>query len=257
VSEVLVEARGPVLWISINREDRRNAMNDAVIAGISAGLAQASSDPSIRAVVLTGVGERAFCAGADLSTHSGSFQYDYSKVGLPFVSLMKQARDLTLPLIARVNGHALAGGLGMVGMCDMGVAADHARFGMPEVKVGIFPMQIMAVLKNLIPPRKLYELALTGEPIDAAEALSLGLVNYVVPRGGLDEKLGWLLDRLLDKSPTAIRRGKYAMRHIEALDFDHAAAFMEAQIGTLALTEDAAEGRRAFNEKRQPVWPGR
>ncbi|MBN8909978.1 MAG: enoyl-CoA hydratase/isomerase family protein [Rhodospirillales bacterium] len=257
MSDVLIEPRGAVLWIIINREERRNAMNDAVVDGISAGLTRAGEDPAIRAVVLTGVGDRAFCAGADLSAGSGSFQYDYSKVGLPFVKLMKQARDLTLPLIARVNGHAMAGGLGMVGMCDMAIAADHARFGMPEVKVGIFPMQIMAILQKIIPPRKCYEMALTGEPIDAAEALTLGLVNHVVPKAELDAKVDWLLGRLLDKSPTAIRRGKYAMRQTEALDFDHAAVFMEGQIGTLALTEDAAEGRRAFIEKRKPDWPGR
>jgi len=257
MSEVLVEKRDAVQWITINREERRNAMNDAVVFGIADGLTAATDDPDIRAVVLTGAGDRAFCAGADLSAGSGSFQYDYSKVGLPFVRLMKQARDLTLPLIARVNGHAMAGGMGMMGMCDMAIAVDDARFGMPEVKVGIFPMQIMAVLQRLIPSRKLYEMALTGEPIDAREALDLGLLNYVVPRAELDAKLDWLLARLLDKSPTAIRRGKYAMRTTESMNFDQSAVFMEAQIGTLALTEDAAEGRKAFIEKRKPDWPGR
>ena len=257
MSEVLVEKRGAVQWITINREERRNAMNDAVVFGIADGLTAATDDPDIRAVVLTGAGDRAFCAGADLSAGSGSFQYDYSKVGLPFVRLMKQARDLTLPLIARVNGHAMAGGMGMMGMCDMAISVDDARFGMPEVKVGIFPMQIMAVLQRLIPSRKLYEMALTGEPIDAREALDVGLLNYVVPRTELDAKLDWLLARLLDKSPTAIRRGKYAMRTTESMNFDQSAVFMEAQIGTLALTEDAAEGRRAFIEKRRPAWPGR
>lgn len=257
MNQVLLEKRGAVQWIIINREERRNAMNDAVMDGIGAGLTSASNDPAIRAVVLTGAGDRAFCAGADLSASAGSFKYDYSKVGLPFVKLMKQARDLTLPLIARVNGHAMAGGLGLLGMCDMAVGANTARFGMPEVKVGVFPMQIMAVLQRLIPSRKLYEMALTGEPIDAAEALELGLLNYVVPPAELDAKLEWLLNRLLDKSPTAIRRGKYAMRQTEALDFDHSAVFMEGQIGILALTEDAEEGLKAFNEKRPPNWPGR
>ena len=257
MNEVLLEKRGHVLWISINRPERRNAMNDAVIEGISAGFTTATHDPDIRAVVLTGVGEKAFCAGADLSAGSGSFKYDYSKVGLNFVQLMKDARNLTLPLIARVNGHAMAGGMGMLGMCDMAIASDHAIFGMPEVKVGIFPMQIMAVLQRLIPSRKLYEMALTGEPISAAEALELGLLNYVVPAAELDAKTDWLLSRLLDKSPTAIRRGKYAMRTTEQLNFDQAAVFMEAQIGTLALTEDAAEGRAAFIEKRKPLWTGR
>jgi enoyl-CoA hydratase/carnithine racemase len=257
MNEVLVEQRGPALWIIINREERRNAMNDAVVSGIAAGLTRATEDASVRAVVLTGAGSRAFCAGADLTTGAGSFKYDYSRVGLPFVKLMKQARDLTLPLIARVNGHAMAGGLGLLGMCDMAVASDAARFGMPEVKVGVFPMQIMAVLQRLIPSRKLYEMALTGEPIDAAEALTLGLLNYVVPADALDAKVEWLLGRLMDKSPTAIRRGKYAMRVSEQLNFDQSAVFMEGQIGTLALTEDAAEGLAAFNEKRLPNWPGR
>jgi enoyl-CoA hydratase/carnithine racemase len=151
----------------------------------------------------------------------------------------------------------MAGGLGLIGMCDMAISVDTARFGMPEVKIGIFPMQIMAVLQRLIPPRKLYEMALTGEPVTAAEALEIGLLNYVVPASALDLKLDWLLARLLDKSPTAIRRGKYAMRITEQLNFDQSAVFMESQIGTLALTEDAAEGRAAFIEKRAPVWPNR
>ena len=257
MNQVLIEKRGAVQWIIINREERRNAMNDVVCERIMEGLAAATNDPDIRAVVLTGAGDKAFCAGADLSAGSGSFKYDYSKVGVPFVQLMKAARNLTLPLIARVNGHAMAGGMGMLGMCDMAIAVDNARFGMPEVKVGVFPMQIMAVLQRLIPNRKLYEMALTGEPVTAAEALDLGLVNYVVPAAELDTKLTWLLNRLLDKSPTAIRRGKYAMRQTEDLSFDNAAVFMEAQIGVLALTEDAAEGRAAFIEKRTPNWPGR
>ena len=257
MAEVLYEKRGAVRWIVINREERRNAMNDAVVHGVMDGLTEASADPDARAVVLTGAGDRAFCAGADLSAGSGSFQYDYSKVGLPFVKLMKQARDLTLPLIARVNGHAMAGGMGMIGMCDMAIAADNARFGMPEVKIGIFPMQIMAVLQRLIPGRKLYEMALTGEPITAAEALEIGLLNYAVPPAELDAKVEWLLNRMLDKSPTAIRRGKYAMRQTEHMRPDDAGYFMEGQIGTLALTEDAAEGRKAFIEKRAPKWTGR
>jgi methylglutaconyl-CoA hydratase len=257
MSDVLIEKRGAVQWITIDREARRNATNDAVTDAIATGLTAASADADIRAVVLTGAGDKAFCAGADLSAGSGSFQYDYSKVGLSFVKLMKQARDLTLPLIARVNGHAMAGGLGLIGMCDMAISVDTARFGMPEVRVGIFPMQIMAVLQRLIPPRKLYEMALIGEPVTAAEALEIGLLNYVVPPETLDAKVDWLLARLLDKSPTAIRRGKYAMRFSEQLTFDQAAVFMESQIGTLALTEDAAEGRAAFIEKRSPVWPNR
>jgi methylglutaconyl-CoA hydratase len=255
--ELLIETRGDVLWLTINREERRNAMNAVVIDGILAALTRAEAESKVRAIVLTGAGNRAFCAGADLTPNSGQFTYDFSSVDVPFIRLLKLARDISIPLIARVNGHVMAGGLGFVGMCDMAVAVEGARFGMPEVKVGVFPMQIMAVLQRLIPPRKLAEMALTGEPIDAAEALALGLVNYVVPAVDLDTKLDWLLGRLLDKSPTAIRRGKYAMRQTESMDLEQSLSFMAAQIGLLSMTEDAAEGRRAFNEKRAPVWTGR
>jgi methylglutaconyl-CoA hydratase len=255
MSELLVEKRGAVQWITINREARRNAMNDNVMFGIMDALSAAATDADIRAVVLTGSGNRAFCAGADLS--ADSHEHDFSRPGVPFLRLMKQALDLTLPLIARVNGHAVAGGLGFVAMCDMAIAADHARFGIPEAKVGIFPLQVMAVVQRLIPARKLYELALTGELISAQEALEIGLLNYVVPAANLDEKVEWMLGRLLDKSPGAIRRGKFALRRAEDMSFDESAAFMEAQSELSALTEDATEGRQAFMEKRPPAWKGR
>ncbi len=176
---------------------------------------------------------------------------------MPLVRLLAQARACPLPLIARVNGHVMAGGMGLLAMCDLAIAADHARFGLPEVRVGLFPMQVMAVLHRLVPPRVLAEMALTGEPIDAAEAWRVGLVNHVVPGAELDAKVEWLLDRLRDKSPTGIRRGKVAMRQIEAMTLEQSLAFMEAQIGLLSMTEDAAEGRAAFVEKRAPRFSGR
>lgn len=245
-----------VVWITIDREHRRNAIDDATVLAISAALAQAEAEDA-RAVVLTGAGTRAFCAGADLASGSGSFQYDFSRPGVPLVRLLAQARACPLPLIARVNGHVMAGGMGLLAMCDLAIAADHARFGLPEVRVGLFPMQVMAVLHRLVPPRVLAEMALTGEPIDAAEAWRVGLVNHVVPGAELDAKVEWLLDRLRDKSPTGIRRGKVAMRQIEAMTLEQSLAFMEAQIGLLSMTEDAAEGRAAFVEKRAPRFSGR
>ena len=254
---LLTELRDKVMWITINREDRRNAMNAEVTTRIARALSLAVEGGEARAIVLTGSGDRAFCAGADLTPDSGSFRFDHSKLGSPFASLLKAAKDLPLPLVARVNGHCMAGGMGLLGMCDLAVAAETARFGMPEVKVGVFPMQIMSVLRDIIPPRKLYEMALTGEAVTAAEALEIGLINYAVPPAELDAKLAWLLGRILDKSPTAIRRGKNAMRQVDAMNFDQAIAYLEAQISILALTEDAAEGRRAFNEKRAPQWTGR
>jgi enoyl-CoA hydratase/carnithine racemase len=140
-------------------------------------------------------------------------------------------------------------------MCDMVVSAPHAVFGLPEVKVGIFPAQVLSVIGNLLPRRVLAEMCLTGEPISAAQALEYHLVNQV--SDDLDAGVQALLGRMLDKSPAAIRRGLYTMKKIEAMAFEESMAFTESQIGLFALTEDAAEGQLAFREKRKPVWTGR
>lgn len=252
-----VELRDRVMRLTITREARRNAMNAEVQHGIAAALRRAVAGGEVGVVVLTGAGDRAFCAGADLAPGATAFAQDFSRIGTPFTDLLRQVRELPLPLIARVNGHCMAGGMGLMAMCDLVVAADHALFGLPEVKVGVFPMVVTSVLRALMPERAFAEMALTGEPITAAEAHRLGLVNHVVPAAALDAKVDWLAGRLLDKSPTAIRRGKYALRRTEAMSFEEALAFLETQIGVLALTEDAREGRAAFNEKRRPAWTGR
>jgi enoyl-CoA hydratase/carnithine racemase len=255
MSEVQVETRGHALWITINRPDRRNAMNEAVIHTIGSTLTQVGKDPSVRAVVITAVGEKAFCAGADLQTGS-SFKFDYATPSLPYANLLRAAHAATVPLVARVNGSCMAGGMGLLAMCDMAVAADHAMFGLPEVKVGVFPMQVLSVLQSMIPARALYELCLTGEPVDAREAKAIGLVNHVVPYAELDAKVEWLLARLLDKAPSAIRRGRYVMRRIQGMPFEQSISFTESQIGLLSMTEDAKEGLLSFREKRKPAWTG-
>lgn len=256
-NEILYDKRGHTVWLTINRAERRNAINAGVIAGIADGLRQAAADAEVRAVVLTGAGEKAFCAGADLSGGTSTFGRDFSQPNSPFADLLRQVHNLNLPIVARVNGVCMAGGMGLMGMCDLAVAAEHAVFGLPEVKIGVFPMQILSVLQPLLHPRDLYELCMTGEPIDAARAREIGLVNYTAPSPALDEKLDWLLGRIVDKSPTAIRRGKYALRTIAGMTFEQSIAFTEGQIGLAAMTEDAREGVTAFNEKRKPVWPGR
>lgn len=253
---VLLERRGAAYWITLNRPDKRNALNQAVIDGIRAGYANAHADPQVRAIVLTGSGEKAFCAGADLQPGAG-FAFDYAQPTTAYADLLRLAANSTLPSIARINGVCMAGGMGLLCMADMAVTADHVRFGLPEVKVGVFPMQVLSLMQRLVPPRVLREWCITGEPFDADVARERGLVNHVVPAAELDAKVDWLLARVADKSPTAIRRGKAAMQAIEAMSFEQAIAYTETQIGTLALTEDAREGMAAFNEKRPPRWTGR
>jgi enoyl-CoA hydratase/carnithine racemase len=251
--ELSVEPRGPVLWLTITREERRNAMSHGVLAGMAQAISAAQTDRGIRAIVITGAGTKAFCAGADLQS-AKAFTTDYSEPHGHLAQLLRVAKVSTVPLIARVNGACMAGGMGLMSMCDMAVAASHAVFGLPEVKVGVFPAQVLSVLQHLIPRRKLAEMCLTGEPITAAQALEYDLVNYVDE--DVDVKLQWLLERLLDKSPAAIRRGLYTMKKIEAMAFEESMSFTESQIALFTLTEDAKEGQKAFQEKRKPVWQG-
>ncbi len=252
--DLLNEQRGPVLWLTINREARRNAVSHGVLAAMAQAIQAAQTQRDIRAIVITGAGDKAFCAGADLQA-SQAFTTDYSEPHGHVAQVLRAAKASTVPLIARVNGACMAGGMGLLSMCDLAVAARHAVFGLPEVKVGVFPAQVLSVMQHLIPRRKLAEMCLTGEPITATEALALDLVNYV--DDDVDARLQWLLERLLDKSPAAIRRGLYTMKKIEAMGFEEAMAFTESQIALFTLTEDAKEGQQAFQEKRKPQWPGR
>jgi len=251
---VVTERRGAALWIFINREERRNAINPAVIAGITSALQQAASDPSLRAVVLTGKGEKAFCAGADLTGGTGVFTEGASEPTTDFGRLARFARDLGVPLIARVNGACVAGGMGLMALCDLAVVADHARFGLPEAKVGVFPMQVLVYLRRMIHPRYVNELCLTGELIDAARAREIGIANEVVPYARLDERVDALVARITAMSPVALKRGKYAIAAMEWMGFTEALTFAETQIAVATGTADAREGLAAFNERRPPNW---
>src|SRR5882757_1996335 len=254
---VILEKRGQAYWITINRPEKRNALNAGVIAGIAKGYRAAHDDSDVRVIVLTGAGDKAFCAGADLQNSGAAFAMDFSKPNADYADLLRLSQNATKPAIARVGGVCMAGGMGLLCMTDMAVASEHVIFGLPEVKVGVFPMQVLSLLQSIVPPRLVSEWALTGEPFDAKQALAAGLLNYIVPSTELDAKIEWLIGRIVDKSPTAIRRGKYAMRAIASMSFDESIAYTESQIAILAMTEDAKEGLKAFSEKRKPVWPGK
>jgi enoyl-CoA hydratase/carnithine racemase len=257
--ELLIEQRGAVLWLTINREARRNAMSHVVLAAMQQAIDTAQTNRGILAIVITGAGSKAFCAGADLQS-ANAFTTDYSDPTGHLAQVLRSAKVSHIPLISRVNGACMAGGMGLMAMCDMAVSTPQAVFGLPEVKVGVFPAQVLAVLQHMIPKRKLAEMCLTGEPITASQALDIGLINHISDDAGLaslDIKLQWLLERLLDKSPAAIRRGLYTMKKIEAMSFEETMSFTESQIALFTLTEDAKEGQKAFQEKRKPQWAGR
>jgi methylglutaconyl-CoA hydratase len=254
--EVLVERRGQALWISINRPKKRNALNDDVLSAIGAAYASAEQDAGVRLVVLTGIGDKAFCAGADLDPGK-NFVFDTSHPTTPYADLMRQVRRCGLPTIARVNGACMAGGMGLLCMADLAIASDHAIFGLPEVKIGLFPMQVLANLKDLVPARILNAWCLTGARFDAAEAKASGLLNEVVPFSDLDAAVDRLSETLVGNSPSAIRRGKYALQILQGLPFESAIAFAEGQIALMSVTEDAREGLQSFAEKRTPRWTGR
>jgi enoyl-CoA hydratase/carnithine racemase len=253
---VLHDKRGHAFWITINRPDKRNALNASVLAGIVDGYRRAHEDNDVRVIVLTGTGTKAFCAGADLQPGAG-FAFDLSRPNLDYADMLRTAQNATKPTIARINGVCMAGGIGLLCMADMAVASDDVVFGLPEVKVGVFPMQVLSLLQTIAPPRLVREWCFTGEPFTAAEAKDAGLLNHVVPAAELDAKVEWLVSRIVDKSPTAIRRGKYAMRALASMSFDQGIAYTESQIAVLAMTQDAKEGLAAFAEKRKPVWTGK
>jgi len=252
--DILTERRGKALWITINREGRRNASNPNVIAGIHAAVIGAAADLTVRVIVLTRTGDKAFCAGADLTRGTKTFTLGLDEPMTDFGKLARFVRDSGVPMIARINGDCVAGGMGLMSLCDLAVVADHARFGLPEARVGVFAMQVLVYLRKMLQARHINELCLTGELIDAAKAREIGIANYVVPKDQLDEKVNHLVGKLCEMSPVALRRGKYAIAAMESMGFSEALAFAETSIAVVSRTDDAEEGLAAFNERRKPRW---
>jgi enoyl-CoA hydratase/carnithine racemase len=251
---VKVVFRGPACRITIDRPDSRNALNQYVADGIRAGIVAAAKHQGCRAIVLTGASDKAFCAGADLGKNArGSALTSRNTMA----ALLQSMNGSPVPIIARVNGHALAGGFGLVCACDLIVAVEGAKLGLPEAKVGIAPVVILPPLLRAVPRALLREMILTGEAITAKEALAHGIINYVTSPKALDAKVDWLVQRIAATSPTALRFGKRALREMDRLAFDESLAYARRVLPVMANTPDALEGRRAFQEKRKAVWPSR
>jgi enoyl-CoA hydratase/carnithine racemase len=256
---LLSERRGDVQWLTINRPESMNQVVWELFPLLADGVQSAQNDPAVRAIVLTGAGERFFCGGGDLAADEVRSARGLAPDWLshPLTRLFDAVERCALPIVARVNGHAMAPGLSLLAMVDLAVAADRAVFGLPEARVGLANTLGLAYLQRLVPRRKLLELMLTAEPVDAREALTLGLVNYVVPAAELDAKVDWLLARLVDKSAEAIRRGKHAFKAMQDMTLPQALALGNAAAGNMLLTEAFRVGVRAFHERRTPEWPPR
>jgi enoyl-CoA hydratase/carnithine racemase len=259
-SEVLYDVADRAARVTINRPQRRNAMSYEVMAGLRDAMAQARADDAVRVVVLTGAGDRAFCAGADLggggigSNASAADSHDGR--GL-LASLFRDMWSLGKPIIARVRGYALAGGFGLACACDFVVASDDAQFGTPEINVGLWPYMITVPLLRSMPPKKVLELMATGRRVDAAEAERIGFVTRVVPVDELDAAVDELAANLAAKSPVIMRWGRDAFYRVLEMDADAALAYLQSMLTVTTLTEDSAEGVAAFAEKREPRWKGR
>jgi enoyl-CoA hydratase/carnithine racemase len=258
LTHVLYEVRDRVATVTLNQPEKRNPLSDAMLRDIIAALDEAKRDDEVRVIVLTGAGDKAFCAGADLSGFGGDLtqvQKHLARSG--FVDMFLAIEKLGKPLIGCVNGHALAGGFGLALACDMIVAADTATFGTPEINVGLWPMMIMAIINRQLAPKRCMELFMSGKRISADQALEWGLVNSVVPLADVRVEARKLARSLTVKSPLIMKLGRDAFFAVDGLGYEQALRHLQSQLTLVTLTEDSVEGITAFLEKREPDFKGR
>lgn len=251
---LLYQTRDGVGYFTINRESRRNAISLEAISLFLSNLDAAEADTAVRTICITGAGDRAFCAGADLGdAATGSIAAGFQN----YARLLKRLCSYPKPVVARVNGHCMAGGMGLMLACDIVITADNARFGTPEVNVGLFPMMIGALIYRNGIRKKAMEMILLGDRISAGQALEMGLVSRVVAADQLDAEVETVLQKLSGKSPIGMKIGKQAFYAMADMPFEKAVDFLAGKIAEVAATEDAREGISAFLEKRPPVFKGK
>lgn len=255
-SDLAITRDGGIVRLTITREDTRNALNAAVLDGMTDALEHL--EPDDRVVLVASAGEKVFCAGADLavmeSSSTGLEQHE-ARGGLK--RLVVAMRDCPLPVVARVQGLCLAGGVGLMLGCDVVVASDAAAFGLPEVNLGLWPFMVSALLARHVSPKVAMDLMLTGDRIVASRAEAVGLVSRVVPAAELDVTVEALVTGLAGRAPVAVRLGKAAWHAATETTLVAGLDAMQAQLSLLTQTADAQEGVAAFFAKRSPCYEGR
>jgi len=249
---------GPVATIALDEPETRNALSDALLDEVLAGLAAAKADPDVRCVVLTSTHEKVFSSGGNLAGFASELSLieKHFEVGARFPRVFAAIGELGKPVLCAANGHVLAGALGLALACDLIVAKEGVRFGTPEINVGVFPFMIMALIYRNVGRKKTNELLLLGEQIDAREAERIGIVNKVVPAADFDAAVADWAGRLAAKSPLLMRLGKDAMHRQQDLALTEAIEYLHSQLVLSFSTSDIQEGVKAFFEQREPVWTG-
>lgn len=253
--KVLTELKDGVLVVTINRDARRNAIDPETSAMMEEILNDAEKNPEVRVIIITGAGERSFCAGEDLAAFDENGECQ-TIMAHGFAGMTE--RVSTKPIICAANGTAVAGGLEIALACDLIVAAEHARFGLSEVKVGLLATSGGLIrLPNVIPRKVAMEMCLTGKLIDAKRAYEVGLVNYVVPADEVMNKAMELAETIAANAPISLRLTKEIFHIAPQVSFEDAQRFCNRCWDYVEKTEDAKEGPQAFLEKRKPNWQGR
>jgi enoyl-CoA hydratase/carnithine racemase len=255
---LLTSLDGGVARITLNRPDVRNALSRTMVEELEAALAAAEADGAARVIVLAGAGDRAFCAGADLKgvgDRGTTLQARESFGGL--ARILESMTRMRTPVIAQVHGYALAGGCGLAAGCDLLIAADDAVFGLPEIKVGLLPLMVMAPILRAVGRKRGLLMILSGETVTAREAFEMGLVSRVVPRADLERETAALAARLAAFSPMAVALAKEAAYTIQDMEYGKSLRYLRELITLVGLSDDAKEGIAAFFARREPEWKGR
>jgi len=270
---ILTAVADSVATVTLHNPTRKNAIGPVMVNELLHVLEIAAADPAVRVIVITGAGD-AFCAGGDFSQmpdqtmglrsaepssapNPGGAESDALPHKGDYADLLLAMTRSPKPIVARVNGPAMGGGLGLVAASHFAVAARTARLGTPEINVGLFPMMIMAVLQRLLSKRHLLEIMLLGERMDADHAVTIGLINKAVDARDLDAAVKQITDALSAKSPLIMRLGLEAFAAQADLDLETALPLLRERLAGVLATDDAREGLTAFLEKRTPVWVGK